>query len=111
MTQNTTFQQLFDVLVDRKKNPPARSYTTKLLSGGHSAIAAKIREEADEVIEAAAETGPEGQSHLVHEAADLIYHLFVMLVHRDVSLSELDAEIGRRSGTSGLDEKESRQNN
>jgi phosphoribosyl-ATP pyrophosphohydrolase len=45
----------------------------------------------------------------VHEAADLIYHLFVMLGHRDIPLAELESELARRFGISGLDEKAARE--
>ena len=100
--------QLMSVIEDRKNNPPAKSYTTTLLAGGVPKIGEKVREEAEEVIEAAGEPGEEGRSHLIREAADLIYHLFVMLGHRDVKLVEVEAELARRFGISGLDEKASR---
>ncbi len=60
------------------------------------------------MIEAAGESGPAGQEHLVREAADLVYHLLVMLALRDVPLADVEAELARRFGISGLDEKESR---
>jgi phosphoribosyl-ATP pyrophosphohydrolase len=97
--------QLMSVIEDRKKNPPAKSYTTTLFAGGVPKIGEKIREEAEEVIEAAGEPGEEGRGHLIREAADLVYHLFVMLGHRDVKLAEVEAELARRFGISGLDEK------
>jgi phosphoribosyl-ATP pyrophosphohydrolase len=100
--------QLMAVIEDRKANPPAKSYTTTLLAGGVPKIGEKVREEAEEVIEAAGEPGDEGRSHLIREAADLIYHLFVMLGHRDVKLAEVEAELAQRFGISGLDEKASR---
>jgi phosphoribosyl-ATP pyrophosphohydrolase len=100
--------QLMAVIEDRKANPPAKSYTTTLLAGGVPKIGEKVREEAEEVIEAAGEPGDEGHSHLIREAADLIYHLFVMLGHRDVKLAEVEMELARRFGISGLDEKASR---
>ena len=65
-------------------------------------------EEAGEVVEAAGEPGDAGRSHLIYEAADLIYHLFVLMGHRDVKLSEVEAELARRFGLSGLDEKAAR---
>ena len=52
--------------------------------------------------------GDAGRAHLTHEAADLIYHLFVMLAARDVALDDVEAELARRFGVSGLDEKASR---
>lgn len=100
--------QLMAVIEDRKANPPAKSYTTALFGGGVTKIGEKIREEAEEVVEAAGEPGEEGRNHLIREAADLIYHLFVMLGHRDVKLAEVEAELAKRFGISGLDEKASR---
>ncbi len=101
-------QQLAAVIADRQQNPSERSYTTQLLQGGVPKIGDKITEEAAEVVEAAAEPGEEGQAHLVREAADLLYHLMVMLAYRGTTLEAVEAELGRRFGISGLDEKASR---
>lgn len=100
--------RLMEVIEDRRANPPERSYTTSLFQGGVEKIGAKIMEEAAEVVEAAGEPGREGREHLVYEAADLIYHLFVMLGHKEISLVEVEAELARRFGISGLDEKAAR---
>ncbi|MBX7167040.1 MAG: phosphoribosyl-ATP diphosphatase [Pirellulales bacterium] len=100
--------RLMQVIVDRRDHPPAKSYTTTLFAGGVSKIGAKVTEEAAEVVEAAGEPGADGQAHLVREAADLIYHLLVMLAHRDVRLADVEAELARRFGISGIDEKASR---
>jgi phosphoribosyl-ATP pyrophosphohydrolase len=102
------FAQLMAVIETRKATMPEKSYTTKLFAGGVPKIGEKIVEEAAEVVEAAAETGEEGRQHLIREAGDLLYHLFVMLGHRDVRLPEVEAELARRFGISGLDEKASR---
>lgn len=96
------------VIEDRKLNPPERSYTTSLFQGGVEKIGAKVTEEAAEVVEAAGEPGDEGRAHLTHEAADLVYHLLVMLAHREVTLVDVEQELARRFGISGIDEKESR---
>ena len=104
----TVFAQLMQTIEDRKANPPERSYTTTLFAGGVDKIGAKITEEAAEVVQAAAEAGDHGRAHLIHEAADLIYHLFVMLGHREVRLDEVETELARRFGISGLDEKAGR---
>lgn len=93
---------------ERRQHSPPHSYTAQLLEGGVVRIGAKIVEEATEVIEAAAEQGEPGRRHLIHEAADLIYHLLVLLGFRHISLGEVEAELEHRFDTSGLDEKESR---
>ncbi len=100
--------QLMTVIEDRKAAMPENSYTTRLFQGGVSKIGAKITEEAAEVVEAAAEPGEDGRQHLIREAGDLIYHLLVMLGHRDIKLNEVEAELARRFGISGLEEKASR---
>ncbi|MGY8767972.1 MAG: phosphoribosyl-ATP diphosphatase [Pirellulales bacterium] len=102
--------QLMAVIEDRKQNPPEKSYTTKLFNGGVEKIGEKITEEAAEVVEAAGEPGTEGRDHLIYEAADLIYHLFVMLGHKEIALTEVESELARRFGISGIDEKEARSN-
>ena len=101
-------QRLMDVIEHRRANPPERSYTSQLFRGGVPKIGSKILEEAREVVEAANEPEDAGRQHLIHEAADLIYHLFVMLGHCNVRLPEVEAELVRRFGVSGLDEKASR---
>jgi phosphoribosyl-ATP pyrophosphohydrolase len=102
--------RLMAVIEDRRANRPARSYTTDLLAGGVDMIGDKIVEEAGEVVEAAraADTEP-GRQHLIREAADLMYHLFVMMGHRGVTLAEVEAELSRRFGISGIEEKSARQ--
>ncbi|HJT35335.1 MAG TPA: phosphoribosyl-ATP diphosphatase [Pirellulales bacterium] len=104
----TIFARLMAVVEDRKAHPSEKSYTHRLLSGGVAKIGEKVTEEAAEVVEAAAEPGEDGRQHLVREAADLVYHLLVMLAHRDVSLAEVEAELARRFGIGGLEEKAAR---
>jgi phosphoribosyl-ATP pyrophosphohydrolase len=105
----TVWEQLLAVIKDRRTHPPDRSYTTTLFAGGVAKIGGKILEEAAEVVEAAAEPGSAGRQHLVHETADLLYHLLVLLRHNGIEWSDVEQELGRRLGTSGLDEKASRQ--
>jgi phosphoribosyl-ATP pyrophosphohydrolase len=99
---------LMTVIRDRKKNPPPRSYTTKLFAGGVPAIGAKIMEEAAELVEAGGETDDGARAHVIHEAADLVYHLLVLLGYKEIEWHEIEAELARRAGMSGLDEKASR---
>lgn len=104
----SVFASLMATIEDRRANPPPNSYTAKLLEGGVTKIRKKIIEEAAETFEAAAEPGADGRTHLVNEAADLVYHLFVLLAVQGIPLAELEQELARRFGTSGLDEKASR---
>jgi|TARA_B110000263_G_scaffold207561_1_gene188961 phosphoribosyl-ATP pyrophosphohydrolase len=100
--------ELEQTIAARVSSPGGVSYTSQLLAGGVSRIGAKINEEAAEVVEAAAESGEAGRQHLVREASDLLYHLLVMLRHRDCALADVEAELARRAGVSGLDEKAGR---
>ncbi|MGB7344668.1 MAG: phosphoribosyl-ATP diphosphatase [Pirellulaceae bacterium] len=108
--------RLMQTLQERAKAMPPGSYTTKLIEGGAEKIGSKIREEADELIEAAesieatGESDQAGRDHFVYEAGDLIYHMMVMLAYKGVDLSEVANELARREGTSGLAEKASRDN-
>lgn len=108
--ETSILARLMAVVEDRKRNPPAKSYTTSLFNGGVPKIGGKILEEAREVVEAASEPGDEGRKHQIYEAADLIYHLFVLMGHLDISLADVEAELARRFGISGIDEKAARVN-
>jgi phosphoribosyl-ATP pyrophosphohydrolase len=101
--------QLEQTIAQRKAAAAAdSSYTAKLLAGGLAKIGPKITEEAAEVVEAAAEPGEEGRQHTLREAADVIYHLLVLLAAREVKLEEVETELARRFNMSGLVEKASR---
>jgi phosphoribosyl-ATP pyrophosphohydrolase len=92
----------------RAANPNEKSYTSQLLAGGVEKIGAKIKEEATEVVEAASEPGEAGREHFIREVGDLIYHLMVLMRYRDSSWADVEAELARRFGVSGLDEKATR---
>ena len=104
---NGTLSDLMQVIEDRRAKRPAGSYTSQLLDGGIDAMGAKLCEEAYELIDAArlADQSPEA---VVHEAADLVYHLLVLLADCNVSFSQVEAELARRFGVSGLAEKAAR---
>ena len=99
---------LEQTIIARKGESAEKSYTAKLLAGGIAKIGAKVTEEAAEVVEAAGEDGEEGRQHTIREAGDLIYHLMVLLASREVTLAEVEAELARRFGVSGLEEKKNR---
>ncbi|NDC53204.1 MAG: phosphoribosyl-ATP diphosphatase [Planctomycetia bacterium] len=100
-----TLESLEGVVASRRSDPPERSYTSRLLAGGVSRIGAKVTEEAGELVAAAA---TETDERVVSEAADLVYHLLVLLACRGLSLALVEAELARRFGVSGLDEKAAR---
>jgi phosphoribosyl-ATP pyrophosphohydrolase len=81
------------------------SWTAKLLSKGPEKCAEKFGEEA---IEAIIEAVKGDRAALTREAADVIYHLLVMLAARGVSLADVEAELARRAGQSGIAEKAGR---
>ncbi len=85
--------RLFEIIEDRKENPVEGSYTNCLLDEGYQKAAQKLGEEAVEVIIAA---GNQGRQRTVEESADLIYHLFVLLVQQGISLSQVESELERR---------------
>ncbi|MEO9826623.1 MAG: phosphoribosyl-ATP diphosphatase [Paracoccaceae bacterium] len=89
----------------RKSADPTSSWTAKLLAQGPEKAAEKFGEEA---VEAVIEAVRGDQERLTAEAADVLYHLLVMLASRDVSLGDVLAELENREGTSGVDEKASR---
>jgi phosphoribosyl-ATP pyrophosphohydrolase len=109
MPEPSIVTSLLEVIAARKSNPPeGRSYVVSLLQAGVPKIGTKIIEEAGEVVAAADEPGEAGRAHLVHEVADLVFHTLVLLGHREISWSEVEAELSRRFGVSGIAEKESR---
>lgn len=89
----------------RRGGDPATSYTAKLFARGRGKIAQKVGEEAVETVIAALS---EDNTALIGEATDLIFHLLVLLAERDVSLDDIRAEVARREGVSGIDEKAAR---
>lgn len=100
-----TLTNLEQTIASRKGADPASSYVAQLLSRGTPVIARKLGEEAVEAVVAAL---AEDRTELVGEAADVIFHLMVLLSDKNISLAEVMAELDRREGVSGLDEKASR---
>ena len=101
----TPLTRLATTIAARKSADPASSWTAKLLSLGPEKCAEKFGEEA---IEAIIEAVKGDRAKLTTEAADVLYHLLVMLAARDVSLDDVLAELERREGQSGLAEKAAR---
>jgi phosphoribosyl-ATP pyrophosphohydrolase len=109
MAESSIMSALMDVIAERKSKPPAeRSYVVELMRGGVAKIGGKIVEEAAEVVEAGDEPGEAGRTHLIKEVADLVFHAMVLLGYRDLQWQDVEAELARRFGISGLSEKASR---
>ncbi len=101
----TALERLAETIAARKGADPDSSWTAKLLARGPDKCAEKFGEEAVEAIIAAVRGD---RVALSSEAADVIYHLLVMLAARDVTLGDVMAELARREGISGIDEKAAR---
>ena len=102
---NDTLKQLAEVLEQRKQAAPEDSYVSSLYEAGMGKILEKVSEEAAEVVEAATEGDPK---QITHETADLWFHTLVMLAQAGLGPEDVMAELGRRFGISGHDEKASR---
>lgn len=100
-----TLENLAKTIAARKNADPATSWTAKLLSKGPEKCAEKFGEES---IEAIIEAVKGDRAKLTSEAADVLFHLLVMLESRDVALGDVFAELERREGTSGIVEKSAR---
>lgn len=101
----STLRKLAETIEARKSADPDSSWTARLLAKGPEKCAEKFGEEAVEAIIAAAKGDRE---NLTAEAADVLYHLLVMLASRDVSLDAVLDELARREGQSGIEEKAGR---
>ena len=100
-----SLEKLAATIADRKGKDPETSWTAKLLAKGPEKCAEKFGEEA---VEAIIEAIKGDRARLTAEAADVLYHLLVMLTARDVTLQDVLQELERREGTSGIAEKAKR---
>ena len=101
----TELDRLFEVIASRRGADASTSYTAKLIAGGPALCARKLGEEAVETV--IASLGDDRKA-VVAESADLLYHWLVTLAAVDIDPAEVYAELARREGRSGLDEKASR---
>ena len=113
MTSNDTLQRLAQTIESRKPahgGDPSQSYVARLLHKGPDAFLKKIGEEATETVMAAKDIDcgggtPELKAKLVGEVADLWFHSLIALAHYGLSPADVLAELARREGTSGIEEK------
>lgn len=87
------FKELEELLIQRKKDLPENSYTSDLFKKGLDRILKKIGEEAGEVIIASKNTD---EKELVHEISDLIFHLQVLIVEKNISITKVEEELIKR---------------
>jgi len=105
MPVNDVLERLAEVLEARKSADPESSYVARLYNKGLDAILKKIGEEATETVMAAKDgNGP----RIVSEVADLWFHTLVLLAHQGLHPGQVLAELERRFGLSGIEEKASR---
>jgi phosphoribosyl-ATP pyrophosphohydrolase len=105
MNNVDVLERLYKVVLERRKADPEISYIAKRLKQGTAKIAQKLGEEAVETVIAAVEKDRAG---VINESADLLFHWLLLLADGDIAVSEIMAELTRREGISGLDEKASR---
>lgn len=105
MSSSEILDRLFEVIQSRRRADGEKSYVASLLEGGVPKVAAKVREESEELIEAAS---ADDRDHTVREAADLLFHTWVLFEAAGIAPAEVYAELDRRFGTSGHDEKRAR---
>ena len=102
-----TLDRLWQVIQSRRGADPQSSYTARLFVRGRAKIAQKLGEEAVETVIEGVRDNPTG---LVGESADLLYHLLVLWAAAGICPTDVAAELARREGTSGIEEKRGRGN-
>jgi phosphoribosyl-ATP pyrophosphohydrolase len=105
MTNSDILARLGTVISERLKADPGTSYVASLSNKGHDAVLKKVAEEAAEVLLASKDGD---KLHLIRETADLWFHCMVLLAWHGARPEEVLAELARREGTSGIEEKTSR---
>lgn len=93
------------IIRERRTGDPDASYVARLSAKGRAKIAQKLGEEATETVIAAIQ---DDKAALTGEAADLVFHLLVLLADAGLGLDDIRAELARREGVSGIEEKASR---
>lgn len=105
MTHPDILYRIAQTLETRKTADPETSYTARLMHKGLDAILKKVGEEAVETVMAAKDGD---RLHLVREVADVWFHTLILLAHQGLGPDDVLAELARREGISGIDEKNAR---
>ncbi len=98
-------KEVFEVIKKRRSATADKSYVASLYSKGLPRILEKVKEESGELVEAAEK---KGKSDVVYELCDLWFHTMVLLANQGIEIDDVFKELARRSGASGIEEKESR---
>jgi phosphoribosyl-ATP pyrophosphohydrolase len=109
MKNSEILTQLTEILQQRKKAAPESSYVASLYAKGLDAILKKVGEEATETVMAAKDVANGGEKDkLIYEVADLWFHTMILLTDQELTADDVLAELARRFGVSGHDEKAAR---
>ncbi len=95
MAEQQTIDELYAMVLNRKENPVAGSYTDYLFTKGLDKILKKVGEESTEVIVAAKN---DSDAEFVYEVSDLVYHMLVLMVARGITLDQIKTELATREG-------------
>ena len=100
---SNTIEKLVETIRLRKKDDIKSSYTSFLLSKGNDHCLKKLKEEVFEL-----EDAIKNKKNIIHESADVIYHLLVLLESAEINFDDVEVELEKRKGVSGFKEKENR---
>tara|TARA_B110001454_G_scaffold66016_1_gene64203 strand:+ start:463 stop:768 length:306 start_codon:yes stop_codon:yes gene_type:complete len=100
---SNTIKKLVETIRLKKKDDIKSSYTSFLLSKGNDHCLKKLKEEVFEL-----EDAIKNKKNIIHESADVIYHLLVLLESVEINFDDVEVELEKRKGVSGFKEKESR---
>ena len=100
---SNTIKKLVETIRLKKKDDIKSSYTSFLLSKGNDHCLKKLKEEVFEL-----EDAIKNKKNIIHESADVIYHLLVLLESAEINFDDVEVELEKRKGVSGFKEKENR---
>jgi phosphoribosyl-ATP pyrophosphohydrolase/phosphoribosyl-AMP cyclohydrolase len=103
--RGAVLERVYETILERRRGGLADSYVASLFKAGQDTILKKVTEEAGEVILA---SKGQKREEIIHEATDLVFHLLVALGYHDIPPTEIQEELAKRFGRSGLSEKASR---
>ncbi len=101
----TTFDRVYDVILERKQSSPETSYVAYLMDEGTDMILKKIFEESAEVI---ISSKNEKRTEQIQELVDLLFHMLLLIGHKGITLTDISRELENRFDQSGFDEKANR---